>query len=333
MTLVTLMTAPTPGAVGLIQWQGHDIQSHLARLTGRRDWPLGRLFLVDFKGIDQGLAVRLRDDWAQLMPHGGPRVLHDLCKQLDGQASRTIHNQTRYPEAASELEADMLAALAVAPSPRAIDALLAQGQYWDTLHLDSAPAILQRREVCNQLITPPTVVIAGPANVGKSTLTNRMLGYAASLVADLPGTTRDWVGGLAELDDVAVHWLDTPGIRHSKDPIEQQAIAMAATTIERANVLIVMRDPQTDWLTAKELGREPHLRVYNKMDCQTTDEPGVLSISAQQDIGIEPLVKAVLKQLGLDQPFEGEPWAFSDRLYDLVQQKNERAFQKYTQKG
>ncbi|NJL31882.1 MAG: GTP-binding protein [Phycisphaerales bacterium] len=59
------------------------------------------------------------------------------------------------------------------------------------------------------------VVVAGQPNVGKSTLMNKMLGRSASLVADLPGTTRDWVAGWVELEGVALHWMDTPGLRHT----------------------------------------------------------------------------------------------------------------------
>ena len=68
---VSFATVHSPGAVGLVGLHGEGIESLLARLTGVDRWPPSRVKLVDLGGIDQGLAVRLREDWAQLMPHGG----------------------------------------------------------------------------------------------------------------------------------------------------------------------------------------------------------------------------------------------------------------------
>ena len=57
-----------------------------------------------------------------------------------------------------------------------------------------------------------TVAIVGPPNVGKSTLANRLFGQARSITADQPGTTRDWVGGVADIVGLAVTLVDTPGV-------------------------------------------------------------------------------------------------------------------------
>src|SRR5690606_37975884 len=102
----------------------------------------------------------------------------------------------------STIEADMLATITAASSPAAVDRLLDQPQRWREALAQNdldLPHILNLTARLDRLIHPATVVLVGKPNVGKSTLTNHMLGRSVSLVADLPGTTRDWVAGLAEL--------------------------------------------------------------------------------------------------------------------------------------
>jgi len=206
---ITRVTAPQPGAIAILDLHGHPIRALLETISDERDWPLGRLKLVDLAGIDQGLAVRLSDDRAQLMPHGGPRVVQNLIDRLiaeGAQYAAAPEPNVTYPEASSLIEADMLTAIAHAASPAAIDRLAMQPKLWREIIGQKDPDAIPRSRIDRQsalldrLIEPATVVVVGRPNVGKSTLTNRMLGRSASLVADLPGTTRDWVSGLAELN-------------------------------------------------------------------------------------------------------------------------------------
>jgi len=350
VTRLTLATANTPGAVAILQLHGDGVIQVLTKLTGRNDWPDRRAVLCDFAGIDEGLAVPMNRQAAQLMPHGGPRVVQRLIEHLTKNLGCTYDpapdNCVMYPEAASPIEADMLDAIARAASPAAIDLLAQQPNQWAGLlrtgvlqagllqqagELNNATrqTILARSRILDRLIVPPTVVVVGPANVGKSTLTNALMGRALSIVADLPGTTRDWVGGLVELtsrgltaEAIAVHWLDTPGLRDSDDAIEQRAIALAREQVERADVLIAMRDPQHDWPDASALPRTPDLWVVNKIDDAVGDAladagrsaESPLSISAANAIGLNALQHRVIQSLGLDRLSTDEPWAFSATL-------------------
>lgn len=328
--LLRVMTAPAPGAVAILQLTGPGLPALLARLTGRTDWPAGRLRLVSLGGIDEGLAVLLREDWAQLMPHGGPRVVQLLAARLMELGARpetgdgaAIDARTTYPEARSAIEADMLATIASAASSGAIDLLLAQPRLWSESARPDWDQIERRTRAWDRLLVPPTVAVVGRPNVGKSTLTNRLLGRTASLVADLPGTTRDWVAGLVELDGLAVRWIDTPGLRKSDDVIEQRAIELARGVIESAEVVLALRDPHLDWPEPEALPREPDLWVMNKADlaeagravADGSTRAAPLRISAQTGEGVAALQGAILARLGWS-PASRAPaaWAFSPFL-------------------
>ncbi|MCC7203822.1 MAG: 50S ribosome-binding GTPase [Phycisphaeraceae bacterium] len=314
---LVLTTAPNPGAVAVMQLHGAGAVDVLEKLTGVGDWPPGRLRLVLLAGVDQGLGVALREDWAQMMPHGGPRVVQRLMarlRELGVMVAGEPDPVTVYPEAEDEIEAHALTAVARAASPAAIELLLGQAARWREWlrkpagEREGAGAILARSKVLNQLIEPATVVVVGRPNVGKSTLGNRMLGRAASLVADLPGTTRDWVGGLAVIEGVVVRWLDTPGVRETEDAVEAAAMELARGVMAGAQVVVAMRDPGTDWPEVSRLPRRPDVWVVNKVD-QLADEGAVadfgvegqtpMGVSAATGVGIEELGRRVLGCLGL----------------------------------
>ncbi len=336
---VSLLTAAAPGAVGILQVVGGNVEQLLLRLTGIGDWPQWQLKLVDLAGIDHGLVVRIEKDQAQIMPHGGERVIGVLINCLVGFGAvyeAQPPSSVVYPEAASALEADMLACLARSTSPGAIDLLLAQPRLWRrwlddwrdaasekqiAARCDRGLEIFERSRVLDQLVSPPTVAVVGRPNVGKSTLTNRLLGRSASIVADLPGTTRDWVAGLAQLGPVAVRWVDTPGFRVGADQVEQRAIALAATVIRQARLLIAMCDPDTPWPDQQTMGRQPDLWIVNKSDGTTAPRSDLgscsqrpLAISAMTGWGIDRLQALVLDRLGLADLNPEEQWAFSAPL-------------------
>ncbi len=307
--LITLCTPPHPGAIAILQITGPAAGDLLRRLTGHDDWPPGRLRLGALSTLDRGLAVLLREDWVQLMPHGGPLLVRRLVERLTqlGAAVGEPSPRQLFPEATDDLEAQMLVALSRAASPAAVELLLAQPRLWRAEQAIDR-ALLERSRILDRLITPPTVVVVGRPNVGKSTLSNRILGRQASVVADLPGTTRDWVGGLALLRGVAVHWIDTPGIRHSDDVLEQSAIELAQRVVSQADLIVALRDPTTHW---PEMPSHA-LRVLNK--CDIGQGEADLCICAASGQGVGALEQAVLERLGLANLSAQERWAFSPQL-------------------
>jgi len=332
----TLVTPPGPGAVAIIQLQGPNLPRLLETLTGKSDWPIGAMRLSDLGGIDDGFAVMPAPERAQLMPHGGPRVVQLLLQRLAEHGAvvqRTVNPLERYPEAQSPCEADLLATLADAASPAAIDLLIRQPDLWrrrrqilDRMTPAQAQALRQRSARLDLLVNAGTVAVAGRPNVGKSTLLNRMTGRAVSLVADRPGTTRDWVGAMTQVrgrqagpdDAVTIRWLDTPGLRADADPIESRAVELAAGAAADADLIIAVRDPETGWPPAPPAAR---LWVMNKIDLAGAAPSGdgahadaPLGISALTGAGMPALEQRILECLELSDIDPRTLWAFSPTL-------------------
>jgi tRNA modification GTPase len=95
------------------------------------------------------------------------------------------------------------------------------------------------------------VAIAGPPNVGKSTLLNRIARREAAIVSPHAGTTRDVIEVHLDLDGYPVTLLDTAGIRDSADPVEQEGVRRARQRASEADLVLWVED-------AREQGKQPH---------------------------------------------------------------------------
>lgn len=109
------------------------------------------------------------------------------------------------------------------------------------------------------------LVIAGPPNVGKSSLLNWMVGRQAAIVSPIAGTTRDVIEVPIDFHGVALVIADTAGLRaDTSDSIETIGMALAQSEIRDADILL--------WLIAADVvsevgpARKPDLIVFNKVD-------------------------------------------------------------------
>src|SRR4029079_15825176 len=87
------------------------------------------------------------------------------------------------------------------------------------------------------------VVILGRPNAGKSSLFNCLAGSGRAIVTDMPGTTRDLVTELIEIEGMAVTLVDTAGLPGApSDMVEQEGIARARAAEEVADLAVVLID-------------------------------------------------------------------------------------------
>jgi len=86
------------------------------------------------------------------------------------------------------------------------------------------------------------VVITGKANVGKSSLFNRLLGENRAIVTPHAGTTRDFIEEGASIRGIPVRYVDTAGIRAAQDPAEQEGIERVWQQSASADVVVIVLD-------------------------------------------------------------------------------------------
>ncbi len=86
------------------------------------------------------------------------------------------------------------------------------------------------------------VVILGQPNAGKSTLFNHLCGMARAIVTDIPGTTRDYLEELVTLEGISLRLIDTAGLRHSDDRVEQIGVARSLEQVQDADLVLWVVD-------------------------------------------------------------------------------------------
>lgn len=114
-------------------------------------------------------------------------------------------------------------------------------------------------------------VILGKPNVGKSSILNVLLNEDKAIVTDIAGTTRDIVEGWIKLENVALHLIDTAGLRDTEDKIEQIGIEKSRKALDEADLVIVVFDSANelddeDRELLEATKNKERIIVYNKTD-------------------------------------------------------------------
>jgi len=89
------------------------------------------------------------------------------------------------------------------------------------------------------------VAIAGKTNVGKSTLLNALLNEERAIVSEIPGTTRDAIEDTISIQGVTFRFIDTAGLRHTEDTIENIGIERTYEKMNQASVVLYVFDITT----------------------------------------------------------------------------------------
>jgi tRNA modification GTPase len=100
------------------------------------------------------------------------------------------------------------------------------------------------------------VAIVGRPNVGKSSLLNLLSQRERAIVTDLPGTTRDLLESELVLNGVPLTLLDTAGIRHTGDRVEQLGIERSRAALAAADAVLLLYDLAAGWTPEDQALRE-----------------------------------------------------------------------------
>ncbi|HEX5046512.1 MAG TPA: tRNA uridine-5-carboxymethylaminomethyl(34) synthesis GTPase MnmE [Gammaproteobacteria bacterium] len=221
-----------------------------------------RAFLNDKLDLLQAEAV------ADLVASGSGLAARAALRSLDGQFSAAVEElQAGLTELRVRIEAwldfpeEELPFDAGGECAAAIEALVAR--------LDALAARARQGSVLRDGLS---VAIAGPPNAGKSSLLNRLAGYDAAIVTNVPGTTRDPLREHLTLGGLPITIVDTAGLREATDPVEREGLRRTHVEVGRADrVLWVVdvREPLDAAIAAARgaLGAAvPFTLVRNKID-------------------------------------------------------------------
>jgi tRNA modification GTPase len=142
------------------------------------------------------------------------------------------------------------------------------------------------------------VALVGAVNTGKSSLLNALVGRERAIVAESPGTTRDYLEVEDTWHGVSVTVVDTAGTRATDDPIEVRGIELAEERIATADVVLVVNDGRAPWDHGERYG-DRALVVRSKADLEGSDEGVVVRTSARTRVGLEELKARVLVVAGV----------------------------------
>jgi len=183
--------------------------------------------------------------------------------------------------------------------------------------LEKIDRLLKTYETGRAIKSGIYAVIVGRPNVGKSSLLNRLLKEERSIVTDIPGTTRDVIEEVLDIEGIPIILVDTAGVRQTEDVVEKIGVERTLKSVERADLVIFMIE--SDGITKEDIEifnsikQKKYIVLVNKTDKGiniSQDEikklfgkEGIF-ISITKDENLE-LVEKAIKEAVLEQNIEG----------------------------
>jgi tRNA modification GTPase len=148
-----------------------------------------------------------------------------------------------------------------------------------------------------------TLAIVGCPNVGKSSIFNHLLRQNRAIVTEVPGTTRDTVSETVSLEGLPVKFVDTAGIRESRDVVEKLGIERSLQAMADADITLVVLDLSTalseedHQLLEKATRQGLHVVVGNKRDLprNVTTDVVMVEVSALTGEGMGDLRDRIVR--------------------------------------
>ncbi len=230
----------------------------------RRAFENGKLDLTEAEGLDD------------LIHADTDRQRSQALRQLKGLlGDRARDWRAQIIEALALIEAGIdfsdegdVSAELIAPALAKIKALLGEIQQ-----------VLAEQERGERLREGLVVAIAGPPNVGKSTLMNQLARREVAIVSPHAGTTRDIIEVQLDLDGYPVTVIDTAGIRDTDDPVEREGVRRARARAAEADLVLWLVDATHE--KNFDEGAAPVWVVRNKIDLDAVEsDAAVLRLDA-----------------------------------------------------
>ena len=253
----------------------------------RRAFENGKLDLTEAEGLDD------------LIHADTDRQRRQALRQLKGLLGDKARDwRVRIIEASALIEAGIdfsdegdVPAELIAPALAKVRALLAEIE-----------EVLAEQGRSERLRDGLVVAIAGPPNVGKSTLMNQLARREVAIVSPHAGTTRDVIEVQLDLDGYPVTVIDTAGIRETDDPVEQEGVRRARARAADADLVLWLTDASGAERVGQGETSAPVWRVRNKIDLDGVDRPLAESsrgrafrISASRGDGLSELIAAIVE--------------------------------------
>ena len=182
------------------------------------------------------------------------------------------------------------------------------------------------------------VSIIGNTNVGKSTLLNHLIGEEKAIVSDIPGTTRDIIEDVVNINGISFRFIDTAGIRSTSDTIEKIGIERSYNAINHSQIVIWVIDG-SNYEIEKINDIKQYLldsgkiiiTVINKIDIATQQQldtikqhlsdtlNNILLISAKKEQYIEELTNLLYKKAGISEDINNDIIVNNVRHYEALQ--------------
>lgn len=136
------------------------------------------------------------------------------------------------------------------------------------------------------------ITIVGRPNVGKSTLTNKLVNEKVAIVSDKAGTTRDQIKGIVNINENQFIFVDTPGIHKPKHLLGEHMTNIAIEALENVDLIMFMLDGTKEISTGDMFVNEhiravntPVVAIINKIDKMTDAEIEEKKVEIREKLG------------------------------------------------
>jgi tRNA modification GTPase len=147
------------------------------------------------------------------------------------------------------------------------------------------------------------IVIVGEPNVGKSSLFNALVGASRAIVTDVPGTTRDLVTEVVDIEGLRVTLVDTAGLRDTDDPVEIEGVLRAQQSVSGSDLILLVVDGSLPRRSVEtlQLVENKRITVLNKCDIPAAyQDHEAVSVSTTTGAGLAELRRRVVDALDVE---------------------------------